>query len=178
MTKRCGANRLTTQADFAQLCQKITMDIITTTPALRALCTELAKDSFVAVDTEFMREQTYWPELCLVQIAGSKHEAIIDPLAPEIDLEPFFALMAKASVLKVFHAARQDVEIVFHRSGIIPTPLFDTQIAAMVCGFGDQVSYEQIVRKLAKAQIESPPASPIGRGGRSPTSSSPMRCRT
>jgi len=139
---------------LAQLCRKITMDIITTTSALRALCTELAKDSFVAVDTEFMREQTYWPELCLVQIAGAKHEAIIDPLASEIDLEPFFALMAKASVLKVFHAARQDVEIVFHRSGIIPTPLFDTQIAAMVCGFGDQVSYEQIVRKLAKAQID------------------------
>lgn len=130
------------------------MDIITTTPALRALCTELAKDSFIAVDTEFMREQTYWPELCLVQLAGTKREAIVDPLAPEIDLEPFFALMANRSVMKVFHAARQDVEIVFHRSGIIPTPLFDTQIAAMVCGFGDQVSYEQIVRKLAKAQID------------------------
>ncbi len=130
------------------------MDIITTTSALQALCTELAKDSFVAVDTEFMREQTYWPELCLVQLAGAKQEAIVDPLAPDIDLEPFFALMAKASVLKVFHAARQDVEIVFHRSGIIPLPLFDTQIAAMVCGFGDQVSYEQIVRKLAKAQID------------------------
>jgi ribonuclease D len=130
------------------------MDIITTTPALRELCTELAKDSFVAVDTEFMREQTYWPELCLIQLAGSKHEAIVDPLATDIDLEPFFTLMAKPSVLKVFHAARQDVEIVFHRSGIIPAPLFDTQIAAMVCGFGDQVSYEQIVRKLAKAQID------------------------
>lgn len=139
---------------LAQLCPQITMDIITTTSTLRALCAELAKDSFVAVDTEFMREQTYWPELCLVQIAGSKLEAIIDPLAPDIDLEPFFALMANASVLKVFHAARQDVEIVFHRSGIIPTPMFDTQIAAMVCGFGDQVSYEQIVRKLAKAQID------------------------
>jgi ribonuclease D len=130
------------------------MDIITTTPALRALCAELAKDSFIAVDTEFMREQTYWPELCLVQLAGARHEAIIDPLAPEIDLEPFFALMAKPSVMKVFHAARQDVEIVFHLSGIIPTPMFDTQIAAMVCGFGDQVSYEQIVRRLAKAQID------------------------
>ncbi|MBL8905281.1 MAG: ribonuclease D [Rhizobiales bacterium] len=128
--------------------------MITTTPALKALCTELAKDRFIAVDTEFMREQTYWPELCLVQLAGSKHEAIVDPLAPDIDLEPFFALMANASLLKVFHAARQDIEIVFHRSGIIPYPLFDTQIAAMVCGFGDQVSYEQIVRKLVKAQID------------------------
>jgi len=130
------------------------MEIITTTLALRALCKELAEDGFIAVDTEFMREQTYWPELCLIQLAGSKHEAIVDPLAADIDLEPFFALMANPSVLKVFHAARQDVEIVFHRSGIIPMPLFDTQIAAMVCGFGDQVSYEQIVRKLAKAQID------------------------
>jgi ribonuclease D len=130
------------------------MDIVTTTSALGALCRELAKDSFVAIDTEFMREQTYWPELCLVQIAGSKDEAIIDPLAAGLNLEPLFALMADKSVLKVFHAARQDVEIFFHRSGVIPTPLFDTQIAAMVCGFGDQVSYEQIVRKLAKAQID------------------------
>jgi ribonuclease D len=130
------------------------MDIVTTTSELGSLCRELAQDRFVAIDTEFMREQTYWPELCLVQIAGSKHEAIVDPLAAGLNLEPLFALMADKAVLKVFHAARQDVEIFFHRSGVIPTPLFDTQIAAMVCGFGDQVSYEQIVRKLAKAQID------------------------
>src|SRR5262245_58400680 len=116
------------------------MDIITTTEALAALCSELATDSFIAVDTEFMREQTYWPELCLIQIAGSKREVVVDPLAPDIDLQPFFTLMADTRVLKVFHAARQDVEIVFHQSGRIPAPMFDTQIAAMVCGFGDQVS--------------------------------------
>src|SRR4051812_12560612 len=130
------------------------MDIITTTEALRAFCAELAKDEFATVDTEFMREQTYWPELCLIQMAGADRQAIIDPMAGELDLEPFFALMANISVLKVFHAARQDIEIIFNKSGIIPTPIFDTQIAAMVCGFGDQVSYEQIVRRLARAQID------------------------
>jgi ribonuclease D len=130
------------------------MQIIATTPNLAEFCTDLASDSFIAVDTEFMRETTFWPELCLIQIAGQRREAVIDPLAKGIDLSPFFGLMANPKVLKVFHAARQDVEIMVHRSGTVPTPLFDTQVAAMVCGFGDQVSYEQIVRKLAKAQID------------------------
>jgi len=110
--------------------------------------------SFVAVDTEFMRERTYWPILCLVQIAGAGEAAAIDVLAPEIDLTPLLDLMADRRTLKVFHAARQDVEIFFNLSGTVPTPLFDTQIAAMVCGFGDAVSYETLVAKLARASLD------------------------
>ncbi len=101
-----------------------------------------------------MRERTYWPQLCLIQIAGNEIEAIVDPLANGIDLKPFFDLMADQTVLKVFHAARQDVEIVHYLAGIIPQPLFDTQVAAMVCGFGDQIGYEAIVRKIANAQVD------------------------
>lgn len=130
------------------------MDLITTTESLDRLCRLLAAESFITVDTEFMRESTYWPDLCLIQVAGEKTTGLIDPLAPGIDLEPFFALMNDARVLKVFHAARQDIEIMVHRAGIVPHPVFDTQIAAMVCGFGDQVGYEAIVRRLAKAQID------------------------
>jgi ribonuclease D len=130
------------------------MEIVTTTGALADLCAELAQDEFVAVDTEFMREQTYWPELCLIQIAGEKREAIIDPMAAALDLAPFYRLMADAKVLKVFHAARQDIEIFVYRAGDVPRPVFDTQIAAMVCGFGEQIGYEAIVRKLARAQID------------------------
>ena len=130
------------------------MKIIDTTAGLAELCTALAQDEFVTVDTEFMRERTYWPELCLIQIAGEEHEAIIDPMAAELDLKPFFALMADTDVLKVFHAARQDIEIIHHLGGIIPHPLFDTQIAAMVCGFGDQIGYEAIVNRLAGAHVD------------------------
>jgi ribonuclease D len=130
------------------------MEIITTTSALENLCAELAHDEFVAVDTEFMREQTFWPILCLIQIAGSRREAVIDPLSPDIDLAAFYGLMADENVVKAFHAARQDVEIIFVRAGTIPKPLFDTQVAAMVCGFGEQVSYEGLVRSLAKAKVD------------------------
>ena len=130
------------------------MDLITTTESLERLCTALAGESFITVDTEFMRESTYWPDLCLIQIAGETEHGLIDPLAPGIDLKPFFALLNDPNVLKVFHAARQDIEIMVHRAGVVPHPVFDTQIAAMVCGFGDQVGYEAIVRKLAKAQID------------------------
>jgi ribonuclease D len=130
------------------------MELITTTESLAALCSSLSAESFVTVDTEFMRESTYWPDLCLIQVAGEETNGLIDPLAPGIDLQPFFELMNDASVLKVFHAARQDIEIMVHRAGIVPHPVFDTQIAAMVCGFGDQVGYEAIVRRLAKAQID------------------------
>lgn len=130
------------------------MDLITDTKALAALCKALAHDNFVTVDTEFMRETTYWPDLCLIQIAGAEINGLIDPMAEGIDLKPFFTLMNNEKVLKVFHAARQDVEIMVHLAGTVPHPIFDTQIAAMVCGFGDQVSYEAIVRKLAKAQID------------------------
>lgn len=130
------------------------MDLITTTESLDRLCAALSAEAFITVDTEFMRESTYWPDLCLIQVAGEAVNGLIDPLAPGIDLKPFFALMNDAKVLKVFHAARQDIEIMVHLAGIVPHPVFDTQIAAMVCGFGDQVGYEAIVRKLAKAQID------------------------
>ena len=130
------------------------MELITTTESLAALCQQLSTEQFVTVDTEFMRESTYWPDLCLIQIAGETLNGLIDPLAPGIDLHPFFDLMNNPAVLKVFHAARQDIEIMVYRAGIVPHPVFDTQIAAMVCGFGDQVGYEAIVRKLAKAQID------------------------
>lgn len=130
------------------------MTLITNTEQLAELCEALAGDEYVSVDTEFMREQTYWPILCLIQIAGSERTGLIDPMAEGVDLAPFFKLMNNAKVLKVFHAARQDVEIMVHLAGIVPHPIFDTQIAAMVCGFGDQVGYEAIVRKLAKAQID------------------------
>ena len=130
------------------------MDLITTTESLTALCRHLAGERFITVDTEFMRETTYWPDLCLIQVAGESVNGLIDPQSPDIDLAPFFALMNDANVLKVFHAARQDIEIMVHRAGVVPHPVFDTQIAAMVCGFGDQVGYEAIVRRLAKAQID------------------------
>lgn len=130
------------------------MEIITTTDALKGLCQAFARESFVTVDTEFMREQTFWPVLCLIQIAGAERQAIIDPLAENISLKVFFDLMANRKVVKVFHAARQDLEIVWLKAKLIPQPLFDTQIAAMVCGFGDQVGYEALARRIAKIQID------------------------
>ena len=130
------------------------MHLIKTQKELESAIRDLAKSEFVTVDTEFIRETTFWPELCLIQMAAPGVTALIDPLSPGIDLKPFFALMANEAIIKVFHAARQDIEIVFHLGALIPHPVFDTQVAAMVCGFGDQVGYEQIVRKLAKAQID------------------------
>ena len=130
------------------------MKLITTTSDLAAAVTELGKSDFVTVDTEFIRETTFWPELCLIQMAAPGVTALVDPLAPGIDLKPFFDLMANEAVTKVFHAARQDIEIVFNLGRLIPHPVFDTQVAAMVCGFGDSVSYEQIVQKVTGAQID------------------------
>src|SRR5260370_34625325 len=130
------------------------MTIISDTAALTALCERLAAEKFITVDTEFMRDKTYWPILCLVQVAGSEEAAAIDPLAEGIDLKPLLDLMANERVLKVFHAARQDIEIFFQLSGAVPHPLFDTQVAAMVCGFGDSVSYETLAGKLAGARID------------------------
>jgi ribonuclease D len=130
------------------------MMVITDTPELVRFCAEQPSGSFVAVDTEFMRERTYWPILCLVQVAGPTQAVAIDALAPGIDLTPLLALMADASILKVFHAARQDVEIFLNLSGTVPQPLFDTQVAAMVCGFGDAASYETLVGKLAHATLD------------------------
>ncbi len=128
--------------------------LITTTEELAALCERLRAESFVTVDTEFMRERTYWPELCLVQLASDDEVAVVDALAPGLELGPLGALLADPAVTKVFHAARQDVEIFLLKFGAVPTPLYDTQIAAMVAGFGDQVSYDALARALAGASID------------------------
>ena len=130
------------------------MNIITKTDALESLCERLAKAGFITVDTEFMRDSTFWPKLCLIQVAGPDDEAIIDPLAEGIDLAPFYRLMADRNVVKVFHAARQDIEIFFHDGNTIPDPLFDTQVAAMVCGFGDSVGYETLVKRLTGGSVD------------------------
>ena len=128
--------------------------LIATTEALQALCERLAAEEFVTVDTEFMRERTYWPELCVVQLAGEREVAVIDAQAPEIDLAPLGDLLANQAVMKVFHAARQDIEIFVLRFGEVPRPLFDTQIAAMVAGFGEQVGYDALVAALAGGSID------------------------
>jgi ribonuclease D len=130
------------------------MTVIMDTDALAEFCARQRGSSFIAVDTEFMRERTYWPILCLVQVAGLEEAAAIDALAPGIDLTPLLALMADQSTLKVFHAARQDIEIICNLSGTVPAPIFDTQIAAMVCGFGDAASYETLVSRLAHASLD------------------------
>jgi len=130
------------------------MNLITDSAALAKFCERQKGADYIAIDTEFMRERTYWPILCLVQVAGPEEAAAIDALAPGIDLSPLLALMADPEMLKLFHAARQDLEIFFHLSGAVPKPLFDTQIAAMVCGFGDSASYETLVRKLAGAALD------------------------
>lgn len=131
-----------------------TTPLITDTDALRSFCDRLKGNAFVTVDTEFMREKTYWPQLCLVQVGGAEEAWCIDPLADGIDLSPLFDLMRDESILKVFHAARQDLEIFYNLMGDFPKPLFDTQVAAMVCGFGDSVGYETLATKLAKAHID------------------------
>jgi ribonuclease D len=124
------------------------MDLITTTADLAAACSRLAKHPVITVDTEFLRETTYYPLLCVVQMASAEEAVVVDTLAAGIDLKPFFELMANESVLKVFHAARQDIEIVWHQAGIIPHPVFDTQVAAMVLGYGDSIAYDQLVEKV------------------------------
>ena len=130
------------------------MQVITTTEDLAAFCARLASETFVTVDTEFMRDRTFWPKLCLVQVAGAEEAAAIDPLAPGIQLAPLLALMGDPRILKVFHAARQDLEIFFRLMGEVPQPLYDTQVAAQVCGYGDEVAYETLVTKVAKARLD------------------------
>jgi ribonuclease D len=128
--------------------------LITTTDALTQLCQRLEGEEFVTVDTEFIRERTYWPELCVVQLAGASEVAVVDAEAPDIDLAPLGELLANRAVPKVFHAARQDIEIFVLKFGAVPQPLFDTQIAAMVAGFGDQVGYDALVSALTGGSID------------------------
>ena len=134
------------------------MKTLTTTKELTDFCSDAAGHSYITVDTEFLRERTYYSKLCLIQIAypgeGDENAVLVDPLSAEISLEPLYDLFRNEAVIKVFHAARQDLEIFFIDAGVIPKPLFDTQVAAMVCGFGDQVGYETLVRKVAKQSLD------------------------
>jgi ribonuclease D len=130
------------------------MQPITTTEQLSAVCKRMAGHRYVTVDTEFLRESTYYPLLCVAQMATADEAVVIDALAPEIDLAPFFDLLVDENVVKVFHAARQDIEIVWHMVGKIPHPIFDTQVAAMVLGYGDSISYEQLVHRITGDQLD------------------------
>ncbi|MEP6268100.1 MAG: ribonuclease D, partial [Paracoccaceae bacterium] len=134
------------------------MITLTTTDELHAFCTEAAKYDYVTVDTEFLRERTYYSKLCLIQLAypgdGKTDAVLVDPLSDGLSLEPLYALFRDTSVVKVFHAARQDLEIFFVDAQVFPEPLFDTQVAAMVCGFGEQVGYETLVKKIARAKLD------------------------
>lgn len=130
------------------------MHLITTTKDLESAVAALSKSDFVTVDTEFLRESTFWPQLCLIQLASVDIKVLIDPLAKEIDLKAFFDLMRDEAILKVFHAGRQDVEIIYHLGKLIPKPIFDTQIAAMVLGFGESISYDQLVQKITGKQLD------------------------
>ena len=124
------------------------MHLITTTSELAAVCDRLSRHPVITVDTEFLRETTYYPLLCVIQMASSEEAVVVDALADGLDLKPFFDLMANENVLKVFHAARQDIEIVWHRAGIVPHPIFDTQVAAMVLGYGESIAYDQLVERI------------------------------
>jgi len=130
------------------------MKIINNNEQLHQLCKELNTENFITVDLEFLREKTYYAKLCLIQIANSNTSAIIDPLAPELDLSIFFDFIKKPQITKVFHSGRQDIEIIYNMGGFIPTPIFDTQIAAMVCGFGETVSYETLVNKICGISLD------------------------
>ena len=130
------------------------MKIITRTDELAEACQQFAKYDYVTVDTEFLRESTFWPILCLIQIAGPDDALIIDAMADGLDLASFFELMGDVSVVKVFHAARQDIEIIYKLGQLIPNPVFDTQVAAMVCGYGDSIAYDQLVMRISGAHID------------------------
>jgi ribonuclease D len=130
------------------------MQPITTTDTLAEVCGRLKRHPFVTVDTEFLRESTYYPKLCVAQIASTDEAVVIDALAEGINLEPLFKLMADESVIKVFHAARQDIEICWHAAGLIPSPLVDTQVAAMVLGYGDSIAYDQLVQRITGDNLD------------------------
>lgn len=130
------------------------MKVIDNTAALEQFCNALAAHEFITVDLEFLREKSYYAKLCLIQVGSVSECAIIDPLAPEISLSPFFALMQNPGVLKVFHSGRQDIEIIYNLSGKIPTPVFDTQIAGQVTGFGEAISYENMVKHILHIELD------------------------
>src|ERR1700730_14829153 len=133
---------------FSQSVPPASLKPITETSELADACRRMAKHPFVTIDTEFLRESTYYPLLCVAQMASADEAFVIDALAPGIDLLPFYALMADEKVMKVFHAARQDIEIVWHAAKLIPHPIFDTQVAAMVLGYGDSISYDHLVQRI------------------------------
>ncbi|MFO0456664.1 MAG: ribonuclease D, partial [Alphaproteobacteria bacterium] len=128
--------------------------VLTTTQDLAAFVATLAEETFITVDTEFIRERTYFPNLCLLQIASSKEAVAVDPLAEGMNLAPLYPVLARPDLVKVFHAASQDVEIFYKLTDAVPTPLYDTQIAGMVCGFGESSSYETLVRELVGAKLD------------------------
>jgi ribonuclease D len=130
------------------------MELITDNKALKDFCDEVRESGYITVDTEFLREKTYWPKLCLIQVAGALRAAAIDPLAEGIDLAPVWALLTDKNLMKVFHACRQDIEIFYHLTGAMPGPIFDTQVAAAVCGYGESVSYETLVNKIVGAELD------------------------
>jgi len=130
------------------------MSVITSNDQLEALCHRLAKSDYITVDTEFLRTKTFYSKLCLIQVANEEEFHAIDPLAPGLNLDPFYDLMENESVLKIFHAARQDIEIFVNEKGVVPKPLFDSQIAAMVCGYGDSIGYEKLVMNIANAVLD------------------------
>ena len=133
------------------------MDLISDNKTLAKACKKLAKNRYITVDTEFLREKTFWPKLCLIQVAAKGFEALIDPLAEDLDLAPFYELLQDPNIIKVMHGCRQDIEIFYKNTNKIPTPLMDTQVMAMVCGFGDAAGYETLVRKIAEAKIDKGP---------------------
>ncbi|MCK5423833.1 MAG: ribonuclease D [Emcibacter sp.] len=130
------------------------MSVITTNDQLEALCERLGKSEYITVDTEFLRTKTYYSKLCLIQVANEEEYHAIDPLAPGINLDPFYDLMTNENILKVFHASRQDIEIFVNEKGVVPKPLFDSQVAAMVCGYGDSIGYEKLVLSMAGATLD------------------------
>ena len=146
--------RFACYSEFKALRRKSLMELITSTDVLAAFCKRAAGHDYVTVDTEFLRETTYWPKLCLLQAATEDEAVLIDPLAPGLDLSPFLELLANDKVRKVFHAARQDIEIFVKLTGKVPANIFDTQIAASVCGFGDSVSYDNLVRSITKVELD------------------------
>lgn len=132
----------------------LSMKVIDSTAALTEFCRSLQNREFITIDLEFLREKTYYAKLCLIQVGAADDAAVIDPLAEGLDLSPFVELLKNPGITKVFHSGRQDIEILYMLTGFIPKPLFDTQIAAMVCGYGDSVSYETLVKKICDVELD------------------------